>query len=103
MNQATDYSKGCAIVRTVRHVASLFRVKREERVVACAALLYAIALNVMVIARYWQWFSQVTDHYRQLVLQHFHISGYDPITSTIGGVEIARYGYPRRPTNCSFI
>ncbi len=103
MNQATDYSKGCAIVRTVRHVASLFRVKREERVVACAALLYAIALNVMVIARYWQWFSQVTDHYRQLVLQHFHISGYDPITYWVLNEWTTDYNIYRHPLLAFFM
>ena len=76
MNQASDHSRSTIIVQALHSALGLFKVRREERRLAWGALLYALVLNTMVVCHYWEWFSQVTDGYRKLVLRHFHISGF---------------------------
>ena len=57
----------------------------------------------MIVCRYWEWFSQVTDGYRKLVLRHFHISGFDPITYLVLNDWSAAYNIYRHPLLAFFM
>ena len=103
MNQASDHSRSSIIVQALRSALGLFRVRREERRLAWCALLYALVLNTMIVCRYWEWFSQVTDGYRKLVLRHFHISGFDPITYSVVSNWTAGYNVYRHPLLAFFM
>lgn len=103
MNQASDHSRSTIIVQALHSALGLFKVRREERRLAWGALLYALVLNTMVVCHYWEWFSQVTDGYRKLVLRHFHISGFDPITYLVLNDWSAAYNIYRTrcwPSSC---
>ena len=103
MNQASDHSRSTIIVQALHSALGLFKVRREERRLAWGALLYALVLNTMVVCRYWEWFSQVTDGYRKLVLRHFHISGFDPITYLVLNDWSAAYNIYRHPLLAFFM
>ena len=103
MNQASDHSRSTIIVQALHSALGLFRVRREERRLAWGDLLYALVLNTMVVCRYWEWFSQVTDGYRKLVLRHFHISGFDPITYLVLNDWSAAYNIYRHPLLAFFM
>ena len=62
---------------------SLFKIRRDERWTALAALVYAITLNVLVIARYADRFMTPADNYHRLFVRTFHISGFDPLTYAV--------------------
>lgn len=97
MNQAEGKNNSTHFADAMRRIFGIFQVKREERKLALATLLYSIALNALVVAAHWQWFSQVTADYRKLVLRHFHISGYDPITYLVLNEWSAGYNIYRHP------
>lgn len=103
IHTAKDNSKMNGLGDVLRHVFSIFRVKREERGLAGAALLYATVLNAIVVACYWEWFSRLTGDYRKLVLQHFHISGFDPITYLVLNEWSAGYNIYRHPLLAFFM
>lgn len=103
MNQASDHSRSTIIVQALHSALGLFKVRREERRLAWGALLYALVLNTMIVCRYWEWFSQVTDGYRKLVLRHFHISGFDPITYLVLNDWSAAYNIYRHPLLAFFM
>lgn len=103
MNTKKKKSRTEISMETIRHVFGIFKVKREERGLAWAAMLYAVVLNAMVVAVHWQWFSQVTEDYRKLVLRHFHISGYDPITYLVLNDWSAGYNIYRHPLLAFFM
>lgn len=103
MNQASDHSRSTIIIQALHSALGLFKVRREERRLAWGALLYALVLNTMIVCRYWEWFSQVTDGYRKLVLRHFHISGFDPITYLVLNDWSAAYNIYRHPLLAFFM
>ena len=58
----------------------LLKIRKEERVPAAGALLLLTALQVLVVVRYFDAFSRLTEQVRKTVLQLFQISGFDPLT-----------------------
>ena len=54
-------------------------VNKKEIVRRTLVLAYVTLLNALVIVRYWHQFSYLNDNYRKLVLNTFHISGFDPL------------------------
>jgi putative membrane protein len=61
--------------------STIFKIKKEERVATSFFLLWQITLHIIVIAKYWQLFSVFNAKtYRKVVLNNFHISGFDPLT-----------------------
>lgn len=103
MNTKKKKSRTKTSMETIRHAFGIFKVKREERGLALATILYTIALNTLVITAHWQWFCQVTEEYRKLVLRHFHISGYDPITYLVLNDWSAGYNIYRHPLLAFFM
>lgn len=62
----------------VRHPLSVFRVRRDERWLAAAALLLFAALNALTIASHWQAYTKGAHAgFWTIFTTRFHISGYD--------------------------
>lgn len=80
----------------VRNPFYIFRVKREERGNAIAALLFILLWNVLVICKYGSQFFALSDNYRKLFLK-FQISGFDPISYIVTSHWSAGYNIYRHP------
>jgi len=67
----------------MRKLINLFRLRREERVPALVALVYTVAMNSMVIAKYFDLFAQYGRGKWSIFIKNFLISGFDPITYSV--------------------
>lgn len=81
----------------VRIFTSLFRIKREERALAIVLLLVFLALDVLVVCKYYDVFTPLNAHYWHLFISKFHISGFDPITYSVVSDWTAGYNVYRHP------
>ena len=81
----------------VRIFTSLFRVKREERLLAGVMLAVFLALDALVICKYYDVFTPFNAHYWHLFIGQFHISGFDPITYSVVSDWTAGYNVYRHP------
>lgn len=86
----------------VRNPFYIFRVKREERGNALAALLFILLWNVLVICKYGSQFFALSDNYRKLFLK-FQISGFDPISYIVISHWSAGYNIYRHPLLAFFM
>ena len=86
----------------MRNPFYIFRVKREERGNALAALLYVILWNVLVIIHYGNRFFALSDNYRKLFLK-FEISGFDPISYMVISHWSTGYNIYRHPLLAFFM
>ena len=82
---------------------SLFKIRRDERWPALAALVYTITLNVLVIARYADRFMAPADNYHRLFVRTFHISGFDPLTYAVVSNWDTEYNIYRHPLLAFFM
>ena len=64
----------------MKRIFGIFKVKKEERWLAFAMLIYAIVLNGLVVYKYFDRFSQIATDYHKLFVRTFHISGFDPLS-----------------------
>lgn len=80
-----------------RIFSSIFRVKREERLLALAMLVLLIALDALVVCKYYDVFTPLNSHYWHLFISKFHISGFDPITYSVVSDWTAGYNVYRHP------
>ena len=79
-------------------VFNIFRIRKEERWIACVALLFFLTLNVLTICKYYNVFTPLHEHhYWSLFIGKFHISGFDPITYYVVSDWEARYNVYRHP------
>ena len=76
---------------------SLFRIKREERALAIVLLLVFLALDALVVCKYYDVFTPLNAHYWHLFISKFHISGFDPITYSVVSDWTAGYNVYRHP------
>ena len=81
----------------------LFRVKREERPLATVMLLVFLALDALVICKYYDVFTPQNAHYWHLFISKFHISGFDPITYSVVSNWTAGYNVYRHPLLAFFM
>ena len=81
----------------VRIFTSLFRIKREERTLAIVLLLVFLALDALVVCKYYDVFTPLNAHYWHLFISKFHISGFDPITYSVVSDWTAGYNVYRHP------
>lgn len=86
----------------MRNPFYIFRVKREERGNAIAALLFILLWNVLVICKYGSQFFALSDNYRKLFLK-FQISGFDPISYIVISHWSAGYNIYRHPLLAFFM
>lgn len=80
-----------------RIFSSIFRVKREERLLAMVMLVLLIALDALVVCKYYDVFTPLNSHYWHLFISKFHISGFDPITYSVVSDWTAGYNVYRHP------
>jgi len=81
----------------------IFVVKKEERVAAGAVLLLLLALNAMVVARYYDEFTPIVSSYWSLFIRGFEISGFDPISLSVVSDWSAGYNVFRHPLLAFFM
>lgn len=82
---------------------SLFRVKREERTLATVMLIVFVALDALVVCKYYDVFTPLNAHYWHLFISKFHISGFDPITYSVVSDWTAGYNVYRHPLLAFFM
>ena len=80
-----------------RIFSSIFRVKREERLLAMVMLVLLIALDALVVCKYYDIFTPLNKYYWHLFIGKFHISGFDPITYSVVSNWTAGYNVFRHP------
>ena len=82
---------------------SLFRIKREERLLASFLLIVFLALDALVVCKYYDVFTPQTRHYWHLFISKFHVSGFDPITYSVVSDWTAGYNVYRHPLLAFFM
>ncbi|MDD7257852.1 MAG: DUF6080 domain-containing protein [Prevotellaceae bacterium] len=87
----------------MRGAINLFRIRREERWMALAALGVLLALNALAICAYYNVFTPVTDNAWSVFVKHFLISGYDPITYQVVTHWETKYNVYRHPLLAFFM
>ncbi len=80
-----------------RILSSIFRVKREERLLAVVMLAVFLALDALVVCKYYDLFTPLNAHYWHLFIGKFHVSGFDPITYSVVSDWTAGYNVYRHP------
>lgn len=78
-------------------------VNKKEIIRRALVLAYVTLLNALVIARYWHQFSYLNDNYRRLVLNTFHISGFDPLSYIVIDHWTTAYNIYRHPLLAFFM
>ena len=91
------------ITISMKQILSIFSIRREERWLACGALLYVVVLNAMVIGCYADRFMVLTDNYHKLFVNHFHVSGFDPLTYSVVSQWGTEYNIYRHPLLAYFM
>lgn len=81
----------------------LFRVKREERALATVMFIVFLALDALVVCKYYDVFTPLNAHYWHLFISKFHISGFDPITYSVVSDWTAGYNVYRHPLLAFFM
>ena len=82
---------------------ALFGIRPGERLLAAVALLVFIALNALVVVKYYGLFTPVSDNTWQLFIHNFHLSGFDPITYAVITDWTAGYNVYRHPLLAFFM
>lgn len=78
-------------------------VNKKEIIRRALVLAYVTLLNALVIVRYWHQFSYLNDNYRRLVLNTFHISGFDPLSYIVIDHWTTAYNIYRHPLLAFFM
>lgn len=87
----------------MKKIINLFRLRSEEHVPALVALVYAVAMNSMVIARYFDLFSQYERGRWSIFIKNFLISGFDAITYSVITLWDDLYNVYRHPLLAFFL
>lgn len=81
----------------MKKIFDIFRIRREERWLALVVLVALLALNALVLCKYYDLFTPITQWYWPLFIHNFHISGFDPITYSVVSDWMAGYNVYRHP------
>ncbi len=82
---------------------NIFKIKKEERWLALGVFLYTLMLNALVIIKYYDRFTKLSDNYRSLFVKTFHISGFDPLTYEVVSKWTTSYNIYRHPLLAFFM
>lgn len=82
---------------------NIFKIRKEERWLALGVFLYTLMLNALVIIKYYDRFTKLTNNYRSLFVKTFHISGYDPLTYEVVSKWTTSYNIHRHPLLAFFM
>ncbi len=78
-------------------MTNIFKIRKEERWLALGVFLYTLMLNALVIIKYYDRFTRLSNNYRNLFVKTFHISGYDPLTYEVVSKWTTSYNIHRHP------
>ena len=81
----------------MKKLLRLFKVSREEWLASAITLLVTVALHVLVIARYFDLFTQAGRGHWNIFIKNFTVSGFDPITYSVVTFWDANYNVYRHP------
>lgn len=81
----------------------IFRVKREERLIALLMFVAFLSLDALVLCNYYDVFTPFNKYYWHLFVSKFHISGFDPITYSIVSDWTSGYNVYRHPLLAYFM
>lgn len=87
----------------MRNPFYIFKIRREERWGAVAALLYVVLWNALVINKYADKAFEQSYNYRHLFGKLFHISGFDPISYIVISNWTTGYNIYRHPLLAFFM
>lgn len=87
----------------MKTIKDIFGIRREERCLALVLLAIIVALNVLVICKYYELFTPLSDNYWKLFINNFHISGFDPITLSVVSNWHSGYTVFRHPLLAFFM
>lgn len=87
----------------MKTIKDIFCIRREERCLALVLLAIIVALNVLVICKYYELFTPLSDNYWKLFINNFHISGFDPITLSVVSNWHSGYTVFRHPLLAFFM
>jgi len=91
------------MLEILRRVFGIFKIKREERWLSLLMFLYVTILNGLVIWKYYDRFSVVSENYRRLFVKFFRISGFDPLTYSVVSNWATDYNIYRHPLLAFFM
>lgn len=81
----------------MRRIFDIFRIRRDERWLVLGMLLLFVAMDAMVIYKYYALFTPLKRFYWPLFIRNFHVSGFDPITYSVVSDWTAGYNVYRHP------
>lgn len=87
----------------MKTIKDIFCIRREECCLALVLLAIIVALNVLVICKYYELFTPLSDNYWKLFINNFHISGFDPITLSVVSNWHSGYTVFRHPLLAFFM
>lgn len=81
----------------MKKLFNIFRLRHEERKPALCAMLMLTSLHAMLIARYFELFSQTGKGHWTIFIKNFLVSGFDPITYSVVTHWATNYNVYRHP------
>lgn len=87
----------------LRRLINIFKIRKEERIPALVALVVFMTLNAIIVCRYWDRFSIISDSYHKLFVGQFRISGFDPLTYEVLSNWWPAYNVYRHPLLAFFM
>lgn len=79
------------------NIFRIFKIKREERWLALFIALLLLFFNGLMVAHSYESFTQVSPNYYDVIIHHFRLSGFDPLTYSIINDWNADYNVYRHP------
>ena len=81
----------------MKKLLRLFKVSREEWLASALMLLVTVSLHILVIARYFDLFTQTGRGHWTVFIKNFTVSGFDPITYSVVTYWDTAYNVYRHP------
>lgn len=81
----------------MKKIFGIFAIKREEQWLAVIIGTLLLLFNVLMIIHCYDSFTQICDNYSDVIIRHFRMSGFDPITYSVISDWQAGYNVYRHP------
>ena len=87
----------------MKKIFSIFQIKDEERWLSAGILAVLVYLNTLLITKYYDIFTPLSNRYWHLFIHNFHVSGFDPITYYVVSDWNSGYNIYRHPLLAIFM
>lgn len=87
----------------MKAIIDLFRIRKDERLLALSSAIVFITLNTLVVMKYFDVFSKFHKFYWPVFIHRFHVSGFDPITYYVVTEWGTSYNVYRHPLLAFFM